>query len=126
MPDSPLALGDVVAVTFPEHRPGGREQQGYRPAVVVGLPQKLGRPRFPVVVVVPLTSDSGQAWAIRAPGLYIRLPAGSGGLRSPSIALLDQVRCVDAGRLVRWFGALPRTLRHDLTDRLCRMLSSPE
>ena len=43
-----LAVGDVISALFPEHVPGGREQQGYRPAVVVGIPERLGLPRFEV------------------------------------------------------------------------------
>ncbi len=29
-----LAARDVISALFPEHGPGGREQQSYRPAVV--------------------------------------------------------------------------------------------
>lgn len=119
-----LVRGDVVAAAFPEHNPGGREQQGYRPAVVVGLPQQFGRPRFPVVIVVPLTTDRGQDWADDAPLLYPRLPAGAGGLRAASIALLDQVRSVDVRRLVSWLGSLNEPLFSRLEEGLSAMLST--
>lgn len=117
-----LALGDVVAATFPEHRPGGREQQEYRPAIVVGLPDVLGRPRFPVVVVIPLTTDREQLWAVESPHLYPRFPVGAGGLRSPSIALLDQVRSLDVGRLARWLGVLTAHEYAQVTNGLSQML----
>lgn len=42
-----LEIGDVVSALFPL-QPGGREQEGYRPAMVVGLPELAGTPRFGV------------------------------------------------------------------------------
>lgn len=101
-----VGIGDLVAVALPSHRPGGREQEGFRPAIVVGLPYVLGMPRFPVALVVPLTTDRQQAWALESPALYPRLPAGAGGLRSPSVVLLDQLRSLDARRLRRHLGTL--------------------
>jgi mRNA interferase MazF len=44
---------------------------------------------------VPITTDRGQRWANVSPDLYPRLPAGIGGLRKPSIVLLDQVQVLD-------------------------------
>jgi len=52
-----LKCGDVVFVNLPSHNPKGHEQEGKRPAVVVGVP--LGDVRYPVVVVVPLTTQFG-------------------------------------------------------------------
>jgi mRNA interferase MazF len=86
-----LAVGDVVLAQFPEHLPPGHEQQGLRPAIVVGLPDRLGLPRFPIVALVPLTTDRGEAWSTHNPALYPRLAARTGGLRVDSLALLDQV-----------------------------------
>jgi len=54
-----LQPGDVVIALFPEHVPAGHEQRGVRPAIVLGFPEKLGQPRFPVVLVAPLTTDRG-------------------------------------------------------------------
>jgi mRNA interferase MazF len=99
-----LQFGDVINLRLPAQNPQGHEQEGFRPAVVVGLPDRVGKPRFPLVFVVPVTTDRGQTWA--APLLYRRFPAGSGGLRSPSIALLDQLRCIDMGRIVDFRGSL--------------------
>ncbi len=45
----------------------GHEQEGRRPAVIVGVP--LGDVRYSVVVVVPLTTQFG-AWGKRNPVLY--------------------------------------------------------
>jgi mRNA interferase MazF len=57
MTEQILQIGDVIAAKFPSQNPSGREQEGYRPAIVVGLPSRLGRLRFPLVFVVPMTTD---------------------------------------------------------------------
>ncbi len=33
-----LEIGDIVSALFPFHDPAGHEQEGHRPAVVVGCP----------------------------------------------------------------------------------------
>ena len=102
MTDHILLIGDVVTAKFPS----GREQEGYRPAIVVGIPNRLGKLRFPLVFVVPMTTDRGQKWADINPNLYVRFSAGIAGLKSPSIALLDQVRAIDVSRIVAYRGSL--------------------
>lgn len=99
-----LAVRDVVVAQLPQQNPQGHEQQGYRPAIVVGLPTRLGSPRFSVVIVAPLTTDRGQEWSSAAPNLYPQLSVGIGGLKSPSIVLLDQVRALDISRIVSFKG----------------------
>ncbi len=103
-----LQIGDVVSALFPLHRPGGREQEGYRPAVVVGLPELAGMPRFGVLIVAPMTTDRGQEWAKRSPELYPRYPEGTANLRSPSVCLPDQVRALDVGRVRSYRGTLSK------------------
>lgn len=99
-------LGDVVTVALPTRDPQGHEQEGFRPAVVVGLPDVLGPGRFPFIVLVPLTSYKGQPWVQAAPERYPVMPAGTARLRSASVALVDQVTAVDATRLRRLRGPL--------------------
>lgn len=99
MTTTSLKFGDIVTARFPEQNPQGREQEGFRPAIVVGFPNRLGTPRFRLIIVIPITTDRGQAWAIASPDLYPRFTAGTGGLRQPSIALLDQVRVLDVTRI---------------------------
>lgn len=117
-----LMPGDVVTVRFPRHMPPGHEQHGLRPAIIVGVPETLGQPRFPVVLLTPLTTDRGQPWAARSPELYPRVPAGSGGLPSPSLALLDQTRAVGVDRLVAYIGRLPTQVYQPVRSGLLRML----
>jgi len=118
-----LGVGDVVFALFPAHRPGGHEQEGMRPAVVVGLPDRLGEPRFGVLIVAPMTTDRGQEWAGRSPSLYPRLPEGTANLRSPSICLLDQVRTLDASRVRRYRGSLNRDQYQPIRDGLRRIFT---
>jgi mRNA interferase MazF len=101
-----LSLGAVFVANFPEHDPSGHEQEGPRPAVVVGLPSNAGRPRFPVLLLAPVTTFRGQGWVSAAPDLYPVLPAGSAGLLSDSVVLIDQARALDASRLFRFLGNL--------------------
>jgi mRNA interferase MazF len=49
MTTRPLKVGDIVTTRFPEQMPQGREQEGYRPAIVVGFPNLLGIARFQVI-----------------------------------------------------------------------------
>jgi mRNA interferase MazF len=106
MTDRVLQIGDVVTAKFPSQVPSGREQEGYRPAIVVGLPSRLGQQRFPLVFVIPMTTDRGQQWAAISPALYVQFSAGVAGLKSPSIALLDQIRAIDVSRILAYRGSL--------------------
>jgi mRNA interferase MazF len=101
-----LQIGDVITAKFPSQNPSGREQEGFRPAIVVGIPSRLGKLRFPLVFVVPITTDREQEWADINPNLYVRFSAGVANLKSPSIALLDQVRAIDVSRIVAYRGSL--------------------
>ncbi|MHB2015937.1 MAG: type II toxin-antitoxin system PemK/MazF family toxin [Candidatus Xenobia bacterium] len=95
-----VSLGDVVVVRLPTHRPGGHEQE--RPVVVVAVP---GAARFPLLVVVPLTTQIA-AWATAHPELYPVLSARAGQLPCRSAVLLDQVRGIDARRVAGYLGSL--------------------
>lgn len=97
--------GDIYLATFPEHDPKGHEQEGVRPTLVLAVPSK---PRFPVLLAAPMTTDHLQPWAKTAPGIYVRLAKGAGGLPADSILLLDQTRSLDVARIRRFLGALPK------------------
>lgn len=101
----PPKLGDILIVALPRLIPPGYEQKGQRPVIVVGLPEKVGTPRYSMIIAVPLTTQIG-TWAKRSPSLYPHLPAGTGGLPHPSIVMLDHIRGVDAHRVVRYLGSL--------------------
>jgi mRNA interferase MazF len=121
-----LEIGDVVSALFPSHDPVGREQEGHRPAVVVGIPELLGVPRFGVLLCAPMTSDRGQPWAQQALGLYPRYKAGTAGLRSASICLLDQVRALSVERVSRYRGTLSNEEYEPIRVGLARMMGFSE
>jgi len=98
-----LKCGDVVFIDLPFHNPKGREQEGRRPAVIIGVP--LGDVRYPVVVVVPLTTQFG-GWAKKNPALYPIIQAGTAGLPQKSVVLCDQIRAVDIQRVIGYLGSL--------------------
>ncbi|OUL17651.1 transcriptional regulator [Nostoc sp. T09] len=118
-----LQFGDIITVRFPQQNPQGREQEGYRPAVVVGFPNRLGIPRFSLIIVIPMTTDTGQTWATASPDLYPRFATGVARLRSPSIALLDQIRVLDVNRIVDYRGSLTPEEYEPILIGLQRMIS---
>jgi mRNA interferase MazF len=120
-----LQVSDVVTVQFPSQVPRGKEQEGFRPAIVVGLPSRLGKLRFPLVVVVPMTTNRGQDWVKNSPNLYVQFSAGVAGLKSPSIALLDQVRAIDVSRVVAYRGSLTSRQYGEIAQGLQQMIESP-
>ena len=114
-----------MSATFPVQRPGGHEQQGYRPAVVVGLPDVLGPPRFPMVLLAPFTRDHGQAWARINPALYPPFPAGAASLPEDSVCLIDQARALDASRLAGRRGTLTEAEYAPIGAGLARIFGLP-
>lgn len=118
-----LGQGDVITVVFPEQTPQGREQEGYRPAIVVGIPERLGVPRFKLLIVVPMTTDKGMPWVTQSPELYPRFPQGTANLVSASVALLDQIRAIDPPRVVKFRGKLTPEQYLSVRDGLFRLFS---
>lgn len=116
-----IKTGDIILISFPVHRPKGHEQEGMRPAIVVAVPQ--GHLRYPVVIVIPVTSQTGN-WAKRNPSLYKLIPKGCGGLPKQSVALIDQVRAVDANRIKAYLGALEAQLFQDIKGGLIQLFSA--
>lgn len=119
-----IMLGDVVVARLPLYDPSGHEQEGPRPAVVVGSPELLGEPRFPMVVLAPMTSDRDGAAraATESPRLYPRFTRGTGNLRSDSVCLLDQVRALDASRVESYLGTLSAAEYRPVREGLGGML----
>ena len=79
------------------------EQQGIRPAVIVGMPP--GKTRYLLAVVAPMTTQIG-SWAKVNPTIYPVLSAGAGNLKKDSVVLLDQIRTVDMRRITKYLGSL--------------------
>lgn len=102
---SSLKIGDLIKVKFPRRVPKGHEQEGERPAIVIGIPDLLDTPRFPALLVIPLTTSTG-SWAVNNK-LYLHLAKGEANLPLESIALADQVLSVDITRIAGFIGSLP-------------------
>lgn len=113
---------DVLLIRFPQHTPQGHEQEDYRPAIVVGLPDQISTPRFPMLVVVPMTTARAQSWMVASPELYPRFACGVGNLTRDSIALTDQVRSIDPVRVERILGTLSSEEYRPVLAGVCRML----
>jgi mRNA interferase MazF len=97
---------DIVIASFPQSDPQGREQEGLRPAVILGLPSNVGKPRFNLILVAPMTTAKKQLWVTASQKLYPVLAMGAGGLPSQSVVLLDQARFLDIQRIGRQLGQL--------------------
>lgn len=101
-----LKARDIVIARFPQSDPQGHEQEGIRPAVVLGLPSSIGTPRFDLVLITPMTTAKNQPWIVENTRLYPILIEGVGGLPNSSVALLDQTRFLDTTRVLRRLGQL--------------------
>lgn len=86
------------------------------------MPDVVGTPRFPVVLLAPLTTDRGQRWAEQSPDLYPKLQKGTANLRSDSICLLDQIRSLGLERLRGYRGTLSEAEYRPMREGLLRIL----
>ena len=87
--------GDVVRVDLPPpDGPAGTEQFGTRPAIVVHA--NGARANLSTVLIVPCTSKRK---AIRFDGSVLIQPTTLNGLSFPSVALVSQMRAIDAARV---------------------------
>jgi mRNA interferase MazF len=118
----PLAVGSIILVTLPSSNPRGREQEGKRPTLVVGLP--MGAVRYPMVVVLPMTTATGP-WVDRNPDLYYRLNAGTAGLTRDSVILIDQIRSTDVARVSGYLGSLTTVQYRPILEVLQQLFHFP-
>ena len=98
--------GEVYLVAFDPTV--GAEIRKTRPAVIIQ--NDIGNRASSTTIVAAVTSQ------VKEP-LYpfeVRIGVGEGGLKKPSVVLLDQIRTVDRARLLRRLG----TLHHDTMVRV--------
>jgi mRNA interferase MazF len=97
-----MQRGDVVLVDLPT-APGapGHEQDGRRPALIVQSSLSLGATS--VVMIVPFTSKLS---ALRFPHTVRVATTPSNGLSCESVALVLQLRAIDAGRIQKTLGTI--------------------
>jgi len=89
----------------------GHEQLGQRPVVIVSGAGINAGP-WPLVVVVPLTTRD------RGIPLHVPIQPPDGGLRTRSVALVEQVHAADRQRLVERRGRVSPAVMRDIDDRL--------
>ena len=99
-----IEIGAIIAINLPTRIPSGHEQEGLRPALVIGLPEYLDSPRFPTIVVIPLTTKIGD-WS-KDNKLYIQIQKGEGNIRKNSLLLIDQILSVDINRINGYIGTI--------------------
>lgn len=118
----PFPVGVILVAEFPEASPNGREQAGERPAVVVGMPDFVGAPVYPGLILVPFTTRLDKLIGY-PPQLYPQYQPGVAGLTRPSAALVDQVRYVDQARLRTVLGRMTENEFGAIRTALRTMLS---
>jgi mRNA interferase MazF len=95
-----LVRGSIVWVDFDPTR--GREQRGFRPALVVAGADYLEAVRD-LVIVVPITSvDRGWPHHVALKGQKV-------GLAKQSFAMTEQPRTISRGRIARQSGVADRS-----------------
>ncbi|WP_026478183.1 type II toxin-antitoxin system PemK/MazF family toxin [Alkaliphilus transvaalensis] len=86
--------GDVYFVDFGDNKKS-KKQLGVRPVVIVS--NNKANIHSPVITIVPLTSRIKKKFL----PTHVYIPASSGsGLKSPSVALAEQVDSIDKNRLL--------------------------
>jgi mRNA interferase MazF len=94
----------------------GTEQSGVRPVLIVQTDR--ANPHSPHTIIVPFTSRIRQ----RLLPSHVVVPAGEGGLTQDSVALGEQIRVIDHGRLQSKLGELPATRMQEVDDALRTIL----
>ena len=92
----PVCRGDAVLCDL--NLVVGTEQAGVRPALVVQIDR--ANTVSPHTIIVPFTTRIRQALLPS----HVLIPAGVGGLTHDSVALCEQIRVIDNGRLIRQLG----------------------
>ena len=107
-----IRRGDIFRVTLDPVK--GSEQGKTRPCVVIQ--NNIGNDRSPVTIIACITSAKGgeKNYPFTVP---IRASKAT-GLDVDSIVLLNQIRTVDKGRLIRKIGQIPKTKMQEVDQAL--------
>ncbi len=90
----------------------GTEQSGVRPVLVVQTDR--ANPHSPHTIIIPFTTRV----RVKLLPSHVLVPAGEGGLTQDSVALAEQIRVVDHGRLLKHLGDLSATRVQEVDDAL--------
>ncbi|MBF0200956.1 MAG: type II toxin-antitoxin system PemK/MazF family toxin [Desulfamplus sp.] len=108
-----MTRGDVILIRLPSSN--GREQSGYRPAIVV----QKDMTEEPMLMIVPVTSNlsaSRFAFSVRIE------PSMENGVTLPSVAMVFQMRAIDKNRIMRKIGSLLKSDMTRIDEEIWRML----
>lgn len=111
----PLEPGDVLWADLGTG--AGREQEGWRPVVVVSAAARAAGPEG-LVTVVPCTTVE-RPWRTRVP---LR---GALRLRRATFAMTEQVRTIDRSRITGRAGRVDPACRNEIACTLRRLLIRP-
>ncbi len=108
------SVDDLWLTDFGDPHPG--EPAALRPALILGPPQAFG-PRFPFVIVTPLTS------AHRGLSLHVEVEASDDtGLDVTSYIQCEQIRSINRNRLIHRLGTVSRDVSHQVSTIIKTLL----
>ncbi len=108
-----MKKGDVWIIEIPDT--GGHEQEGIRPAIIIGEPTNQ------IAIVVPCTSNLE---VLRFPYTFILKPAKENGLKLLTVAMVFQLRAIDKRKLKIKIGRIdPSSLKtaNNLIKKLLKL-----
>jgi mRNA interferase MazF len=94
----------------------GTEQAGVRPVLIVQTDR--ANPHSPHPIIVPFTTRIRQ----KILPSHVLVPAGEGGLTQDSVALCEQIRVIDNGRLIHPLGNLSAQRMQEVGDAMKTIL----
>jgi mRNA interferase MazF len=100
---------DVIFADFPKHEPPGHEQEGERPAVVIGFSSNYCHSMIKVVpftTLFDLKNQRERTLSKRFPEVCPTFRKGVGGLERDSILLAYQARRLSSSRILDLYGSL--------------------
>ena len=95
----------------------GHEQAGTRPVVIIQ--NDLGNQYSSTTIVAAITSRISKK---RIP-VHVEIPSGEYGLPKDSVILLDQIRTLDKGRLMKKVGQVPFLMMREVHRALQKSLA---
>lgn len=103
-----IKVRDVVIANFPKHDPPGHEQEGMRPAIIIGFADKP----YPMVDLIPISSlfdertGKRKEWVDDPLSDCLIFPKNTANLNKDSVVLLGQSRHLGRDRIVDYCGRL--------------------
>jgi len=104
-----IRRGEIFLVNFDPTV--GAEAKKTRPALVVS--NNVNNAHSPIVSISPITSNVKSVYSFE-----VKIPSGTGGLRTGSKVMVNQTRAVDKIRLVKKLGHLPEKLMEQISQAL--------